>query len=304
MEKKSFDVADYLLTWRRGIEGESAAGLECLRARIAAKVYTFIKRDLPIPMTIVGFPFKSAARSRCISQNADMAEYWGLRALSDITNGVEKIYDTGADLAIFGDGRILCDTVIGASDENTTKYVGQIKNILDMIGNKRIKYKVLDDFYCGDPQNMRESLARDFRVTSKDTENILRDEFVWRRIFEAKEIHDIDPTIPQKEVKKLAKQIVTKEIERDAQYRKFVSCVTDEKSVRLSVHQKPAENGESKIGIYLNPKKQTFCAPWHGAALCTSNGEFLTIDRAKNLALSGHKITQGDLAHFECIAIT
>lgn len=95
----------------------------------------YVELGKPILFVLPAFPFKSGnQRTKVISALPDMGEKLALQRLDNFLTSVRQIYEPGAKLIIFSDGRVYCD-LMGISDETATKFKVSLKLFLIEIFN-------------------------------------------------------------------------------------------------------------------------------------------------------------------------
>lgn len=89
----------------------------------------FIKKNQPIRMLMVGFPFKSAnLEKKVIGNLPDMAERKSLEYLQEMLNKIKAVYSPGAHIIIFCDGIPFAE-FLGIPLENVIDYENHLKTI-------------------------------------------------------------------------------------------------------------------------------------------------------------------------------
>jgi len=269
-EKIARDVGKYVLGFRRPFKNEvlSKESKEYLLSIIAEKSLPFINKEEPIPMTIVGFSMKCPSPLKVISQNADRAEFESLKHLNNFTSEFSEIYKPGAKLDIFADGRMFAKSIIGFTDEKITQYVSQLKTFLKNFQLTKLQIHTPEDYISGNFDEIRSRMVKEFPANRQkiNADTFTQEYRRFMRDFYAKDIRAQDKSISIKESKKMGEQVADEVISAANTYSDFVKSLYPEGMIRLSVHGKPFDNGEKKIGIFLNSQKSNCPMPWHSAA--------------------------------------
>lgn len=284
IEKKAIQIADILLENRRPFKGELFTKNDYLylQNKIVKTILPFVKKEESFPTVIVGFSMKCPSPKKTISQNADRAEFEALKHLNNITEKIKQIYIPGTQLKIFADGRAFAKTIVGASDSAVTKYVEQLRNFLKKIKSKNVEIIALEDIYKtqnNDFDKIRNSLFTDFPVNKEEmAQTIAQDPFLktyktFIRDFYAKDIRAIIPGTSEKKSKLMGEKVAFGVICAAESLSQCVFSLYKNAMVRTSVHGKPVNDIQNKIGMYLNALHLNCPMPWHGAALKISKFE-------------------------------
>lgn len=274
-DKISKRIADAILEVRRPFKNENYSESEkrVLKERIAGQVYASVKDNKAIPITIVGFSMKCPAPGKCISQDADMAEFSALKTLKHLTDKVSEIYTKGCQLNIFADGRLFVNTIVGSKDELVTKYNLKLKKFLNILEADKIKLITPEDYCSGSPDEIRSKMFSRFPT---DIENLKKrialDPFLsvyktFIRDFYAKDIRAIEPKKSIRQSKREAENVALGVIAAADSLDRYIYTVIPPGSLRVSVHAKPVNDLYNKVGIFLNELKSNCPMPWHGAAV-------------------------------------
>jgi len=263
-------IGEYVLGFRRPFKDEylSKESQKYLLSVITEKALPFIKKEDPISFAIVGFSMKCPSPVKVISQNADRAEYEALKHLNNFTNGLSEIYQPGGKMDIYADGRMFAKSIIGFSDEKVSKYVSQLKMFLKKFQLSKLEIHTPEDFYSGNFDEIRNAMIKSFPAnnTKINADSFIQEYRRFMRDFYAKDIRAQNHSISIKESKKIGEKVANDIISAADTYSNFVQSLYPKGMVRLSVHGKPVNNCDKKIGIFLNSQKSNCPMPWHGAA--------------------------------------
>jgi len=91
----------------------------------------FIRQNIPIQFTILGFPFKIPVPLKTNRVYPDMGEVLSLIRLHFIATEIQKIYSSGAIITIFTEGAF--GRFTGVEDANWIAYRDFLKELIDML---------------------------------------------------------------------------------------------------------------------------------------------------------------------------
>lgn len=265
------------------------------KALLAAKIETFVKLNVPIPFTMLGYPFKSTNnRDKVIGTLPDLGEEESLRNFGIFNDMVKAIYSPGIHIHIVNDGFAFND-LLGVFDHAVKEYE---EITLDMAKGMPITIYDLTHFY-NDHRifTMREKLMLQWAPTDAQLQNdILNDldtQMLYRgmSIFMEQELAN-RPYDSRNQRHKAAKILTREMMRRNQAYSALMNSHFSD-MIRISMH--PSVNNGKKYSWNLYPTDAQLVhhSPWHSALLRRADGKLETIHR-KDAEMAGYDLIWKD----------
>ena len=235
---------------------EEKEGIESLRK----KIRTFLEQSKPLTFTLVGFPFKSPNRTKCIGDLPDYAERKALEKLHMFLNEVSKYTHQNSRLLIYTDGFAFCD-LLGISLKTVIRYEDALKVLIkDLPGITLVTCR--DLFPDMSPDRIQKYIKD--RSCSLIPLSETEEKVLTKRL-----LKELDYPEGRTILGKASPQELAKKMHRRSQKINAIYAEKFPEAIALSVHFQ--KNISKKIGISLSQGNIT---PWHGVCVVRKDGSF------------------------------
>lgn len=119
------NVVDFIRAFCPSDVASDSTGLGALQMKLAH----FVDTQKPIVLFFKGFPFKAMYSGKCLSDNADFADYLACLTLNHMVQEIKKVYTPGCVLKIFSDG-LPYELAWDPDDSVIQQYQEQIKDMM------------------------------------------------------------------------------------------------------------------------------------------------------------------------------
>lgn len=253
------------------------------RAILESKISKFTKCNLPIQMTLLGFPFKSINhRDKTLGVLPDYGEELSMLNFRNMSEKIKEVYKPGIKLTIISDGYIF-NHLMDVPDKEVQEYEEVVR---DMSGIAPIEVLNPWDFYDrGMSMNsIREKLSEQFGITELELEKrilfdpevkalyqgmirFMQDDLAILNYDSGNQLH--------KAAKKMARQMM---IWNEAYSALIRTQLTEPLgAIRLSMH--PSQNAGTKYSIKLIDAERANQSPWHSVIAVDADGNIATMKR-------------------------
>ena len=281
--EKSQKMVDFFIEFspqRHNKKDSNFSGKE----NLALKIQSFLERDTPISMIIIGFPSKSTnTESKVMSSKFDMGDFFGLLTCDYMCREIEKVHSKGAMLTIYSDGRLYND-ILGISDEVFNTYQNSLQRFIALF-NPRLRLgdsQKITDALDGQDSDIDEHTLTDIKIFLKEELNCKHHKDRLKEKY---------PKMGFKKSIKHEQNDLGRNIAKiSAQFSKGVQSATNNYSglLRLSVH--PHENIDEKCGISL--VYESMGTPWHRTPVLGDSDHGLMLIKRKDFMKKFNKETE------------
>jgi pyoverdine/dityrosine biosynthesis protein Dit1 len=243
-----------------------------------AKINYFTRQNKPVHFILPAFPAKSPNHLKVLGVLPDLGEEIALMTLEDLCKEIKTVYEPGAQITICSDGRIFSE-LVGVTDEQVTKYVNAIREIVEERGLQHINIVNLEDLLQGNSfDELRKKVIAAYSEPLEELNTRLKSNPEFKNLFNG--IHRfitddrkvLHPDQSVSHVKEEAKPIALQVIQHSNAWTRFLANIYPD-SVRLSIHPYPSHS--DKIGIKLTKATDNWLTPWHGVIVLEKEGYVL-----------------------------
>ncbi len=251
------------------------------------KMVNRIELREPIQLVLPAFPGKSPNLEKVLGPLPDLAEQLSLIFLSHLCQKIKRLYSPGVHIILCSDGRVFSD-VVGMKEHDVSDYQAGLKKMIRDLNIHEITIFDLDDH--GDNLSFaqkRASLLDSYgasleqlqqRIQAGAHQQASSDEQEANRMYRGITRFLYEDSLFQGQKKSnttLQKEARIKAYEVIRRSNSWSELIAEkfQDAVRLSIH--PQSCGSKKLGIRLI-RDESWMTPWHGVAVETHEGYFLT----------------------------
>ncbi|MEU3958938.1 isocyanide synthase family protein [Streptomyces buecherae] len=279
----STEILNHVFRFRRLIAGPDGGcaekPCEACRAPHEKKVQKFLDAGEPLHFVIPAFPAKSPNGQKTLGVLPDMGERLALEFLQSFCDHLSHYHAPGARVTICSDGHVFAD-VVGVTDEDATSYRSELEAMVRSFNGSSIGFYALADAYDStDYDVIRDELMAKYAESLESLKHRATQDEQVRGMFNG--IHRfmfedrlaVSEGKSRSKIREEAKPIAWEVIRRSNAWSRLVA-ETYPDALRLSIHPQPVHS--EKIGFHLVRTRDRWLTPWHGVALETGDGMFLT----------------------------
>lgn len=240
-----------------------------------SQIRYFTSLQQPLHFILPAFPAKSPNQNKVLGELPDLGEEIALNTLEDLCREIGSVYPPGAIITICSDGRIFSE-LVGVTDEQVTRYVDRIKQMIDRLELTQIRIVNLEDLIGGGSFNeLRERVLAAYAEPLTELQERLNSNAEFRSLFNGMHrfiTEDRKALYPQLSVSKVKAESATIALEvirHSNAWTRFLTYVYPD-AIRLSIHPYPAHS--DKIGIRLTKAADNWITPWHGVIVLAEDG--------------------------------
>lgn len=258
----------------------------------------FIEKNMPLQLTILGFPFKIPVPLKTDRTMPDMGEVLALKKLNDLAELIKLVYAPGVKITVVTEG------VFGSFNGLTSKEYNKYKSVLNVIINKFSWTKNLALLKLDEMESMDKNFKNRFNEKIKAFEKLYKQkdsDFIKKyegaresllRIVNTKNLHlpievlmDVyNDSLAEKkvsnDVKRIRKRILKEAHTMLVKYHAYLSVRDDldfiqrriPHAITLSVSPKPGRLGIIPINSH------TIRLPYHGVVVYNRKKTLFTIE--------------------------
>ncbi|KPI06882.1 Pyoverdine biosynthesis protein [Actinobacteria bacterium OK074] len=264
-------------------------------------IEAFVRENLPVVLTLPGFPCKSPNPAKVLGHLPDQGERLSLRFLDALCGEVERIHPPGARVVVCSDGHVFGD-LIGVPDDHIDAYADELRELIRELALRRLSVFDLRDVpgLHGLPHDAKRGRVdaqyapaeRELRAEVREGGHTLA---LYRGITRFLVEDTADFTGTRSALQRACRQRAYGVIGRS---RAWGAVVAEHHpaAVRLSIHPQPV--GAAKFGIRLLDAPDAWTTPWHAAALQRADGSWTLMPRARAATLGRLVRRDGRPSHF------
>ncbi|MFC5719462.1 L-tyrosine/L-tryptophan isonitrile synthase family protein [Streptomyces gamaensis] len=233
-----------------------------------------VAQNRRIEFVLPAFPTKSPNPAKVLGPLPDLAEELALRFLNSLCERIGGIHAPGATIVLCSDGRVFND-LLGVTDEDVTRYVRAIDEMITRIGATHLEQFTLDEVYNGaGHEEMRETLSAGYARSVEE----LREEVraggaplaMYRGItrFMLEDLSGPRWTGTRSALQRKCRTLAYRVIQRSKAWGDLLGELFPD-AIRLSIHPQPCSS--EKIGILLADTPDVWLTPWHSVAVATGD---------------------------------
>lgn len=273
------------------------------REMFLEKIDYFTKRKKPIIFTVIQIAFKIPNPLKIERTTPDLGELAFLRQLYDLTRFIQKIYEPGARIVIFGESYIFYN-IVNISKKESENYFKTIKKWINLLGWRKnlvlLDLKKLEKKVPGFRQEYRKNLNilekgwesndRNIRTEIKKVANTLYLSLNTRKLKIGNLMNLFNRAVKNKDLEQKRQVLYNKALKKAFPYIAYHQTVKTSglgelifpHNIKLSFTY-----GENKLSIYpIN--KRTKLYPYHGVPLLDKNKKLtikyeIDVLRSKNI---------------------
>ncbi|MBB5939642.1 isocyanide synthase family protein [Streptomyces zagrosensis] len=279
----STEILNHVFQYRRLIAGPDGgcADTPCAECRAPheKKVQKYIDAGEPIHFVIPAFPAKSPNETKVLGALPDMGERLALEFLQSFCDHLAHYHAPGARVTICSDGHVFAD-VVGVSDDDATSYRSELEAMVASFDGSSVGFYALVDAYGSTDYDTVRTELMEHHAESLESlkhrstlDEQVRGMFngIHRFMFEDRVA--VNPGKSRTKIREEAKPVAWEVIRRSNAWSRLVADTFPD-ALRLSIHPQPVHS--EKIGFHLVRTRDRWLTPWHGVALETGDGMFLT----------------------------
>ncbi len=247
------------------------------RDNLVAKLRPFIEAGQPVPLLMLGYPFKSLnTRDKTLGKRPDLGEELSMKNFARFGEHMKQVHPPGVHLVIASDGHVFSE-LLGETSSTVEAYA---EEVTDMGRGGPVELLGLRDFYPTLPHLARERMMKQWNIGDVELKRrVLVDPnttalFSGMIRFMEQELA-IRSFVSKRQLHLAAKELARKMMLFNEAYSHLVAAEFPQ-SIRLSMHNTTNDN---KWGFQLIPSPRAEHSPWHCALVLEADGTPATMHR-------------------------